>query len=714
MSARVAWLLVALTAAFAVARVAILGMSGRLWTTEAVSAGFPLVDLGAVTGAIIGALIISRHPRHPIGWLFVVGQSLTQVGVAAGAYGVAAVRGDLGDLPAGPLAIWLGLQVGAFPTLALLALLFLLAPDGRRPRGRWALGMWASLAGLALHTVALIGVRTDRVDATGQVDASAAGDLRQALFLAAYALIAAGVVTGAAAVMWRLRHSDGVTREQLTWISLAAVVLACAAVFTVVAVEWLRLPAWFAVLPLMVAYAAVPVLTGIGILRHRLFGVDVVLNRAILLALLSGGATVLYVAAVVVVSGPGPQSMTDLGLLPSLVLTTVVAVVLQPLRSRASRFATRLVYGAQATPYVALADFTRDLQKVPHLRDMLTTVAEGIGRTVGASQVHLRIDSADHPDWRPTEVAWHDTSARHTGDGEHGADWVAPVHAGRGDPVGEVAVTMPPGRGLRSLERQLLADFVTQIGHAVATVRLGAELAARATELAALTRQLDASRRRLQAARAEERRRFEAAIRHVVLPHLEPLPAQLRRLAASLVAPGREQAAGPGHAEDVAVVMARTNQAVEALRTVTRGVFPAQLARRGFAPALQTHVTGAHPGVPVTVDEDWHGRRLDPRLESTLYFSAVDLLEKLRTVRRVELPPLCADRVRVLVVGSPPTTGFSGQMRVLGDRLSVFDGALRIDRDGGDDWTFRIELPATLPASAEQASPGGAQAVRVE
>jgi hypothetical protein len=703
MRARVAWSLVALTAALAGIRPVVLAASDRLSSTEAVTAGFPLVDLGAVVGATIGALIVSRHPRHRVGWLFVVGQLLTELGVAAQAYGVAAVRGELPGAPGGSLAIAVGLQFGAFPTLALLGLLFLLAPDGRWPRGRWSWGMWATLSGLVVHAVVVATVRTDRVDADGEVPAPD-DPAAQVLVLVSYALIAIGVVAAAASLFWRLRHSDGRAREQLAWITLATVQLAVAAVFTVVSVEWLELPSWFSALPLMAAYAAVPVLTGIGILRHRLFGVDVVLNRAIALALLSGTATVLYVAVVVAVSGPAPDFMSDLGLLPSLVVTAAVALVLQPVRTRAARFATRLVYGAQADPYVALVDFTRELQGVPHPREMLTGVARAIGRTVGASVVRLQVTRAAHLDWQPADVTW--SAGGDPGPAE--PDWVAPVVADRGTVVGEVAVSMPPGRGLRTLEQQLLVDLVSQVGQAIGNVRLGAELSARAGELAALTGQLQASRRRLMVARAEERTRFEAAIRHVVLPHLQPLPGELRRVAQTPTGPGERAAT-------VEELVGSVTRAIEALRTVTRGVFPAQLARRGLPTALVTHLQTSWPSAPVTVQDWWSGRRLEPRLESTLYFATVDLLEELSAVRSVELTTDRTGRAaRVVVVDPTAATTAASRFGVVTDRLSAFDGSLRVRRVPGAEPAFVLELPAAPPASGGEVVPGGAEVVRVE
>ncbi|MHA3836051.1 hypothetical protein ACXR8F_10070 [Terrabacter sp. AAH1] len=704
MSRRLAWVLAALTFVLALARTVLLVLSGRLWTSEALTAGFPLIDLGAVGGAIVGALILSRQPRHPIGWLFVLGQLATQFGVTAHAYGVAALRGDLPGAPGGAAAISAGLQFGAFPTLALLALLFLLAPDGRWTEGRWAWGVWVTGLGAVLHAAGVSQVRTDRLDEAGQVAASGNG-VAQGLLLAAYALIAVGVLAGATALLSRLRRSHGPQREQLMWITLAAVLLASAAVFTLVAVEWLDLPAWLSVLPLMAAYACVPVLTGVGILRHHLFGVDVALNRAIVLTLLSGTATALYVGVVVLVSLPAPASMRDLGLLGSMALTAFVAVLLQPVRGWTTRFAARLVYGAQARPYESLADFTRELQDLPHPRRMLTAVAEAVGRAVGAVVVEVEVSTSQPLDSAPTSVSWERPGGVHSGSG---ADWSAPLLADAGRVVGRLAVRMPPGRGLRDLERQLLVDFSTQIGHVISNLRLGAELSRRAVELADTTEELEASRRRLHAAQNRERAQFEAAIRHVVLPHLDRLPEHLARLAAQV---GVEPSLRVGLLIDG--LIRETDQAVEALRTVTRGVFPAQLARRGVAAALLSHLAETHPGVQPDVDHWWTGRRLEPKLESTLYFAAVELLTRITDVEAMVLTATGDRRAARLQVHSRSGTTVRGLQGVM-DRLAAFDGRLHSTRSPGSGRVYTLELPVERLSSLLETEPGLAQRVTVE
>jgi hypothetical protein len=180
--------------------------------------------------------------------------------------------------------------------------------------------------------------------------------------------------------------------------------------------------------------------------------------------------------------------------------------------------------------------------------------------------------------------------------------------------LGDLTVVLPAGRSLREAERRLLDRLGEQTALAVRNARLSAELAARVAEVDERAGELARSRRRLIDARDAERDRLESAIRTDVTAHLERLPAELDRLADRLAAsPARRRLDGLA---DPAVA------ALEALRAITRGVYPAQLARFG----LETVLTRADARrCRVTVDATVAGRRFPDRVEATTYFCFTEL-----------------------------------------------------------------------------------------
>src|SRR3954454_14877599 len=223
--ARHAWIFVVLTAALAAAQAALLRAVGvPLLSATAVGNGFPGITLATVVGALVGAVILSRRPRHPIGWLCCLGQLGVAAGLAARAAGDAALAGGLGFPEAGRTWEWIGDLLGSVFALMLLAVLLLLAPDGRLPSPRWWPALLLPPASYAVLAATLLTLTPPwTITASGHVP-DAPGI--QGLVVAASAGVFAGLVAGAAAVVVRLRRARGEERQQMRWIAVAAVGLA--------------------------------------------------------------------------------------------------------------------------------------------------------------------------------------------------------------------------------------------------------------------------------------------------------------------------------------------------------------------------------------------------------------------------------------------------------------------------------------------------------
>ena len=111
------------------------------------------------------------------------------------------------------------------------------------------------------------------------------------------------------------------------------------------------------------AYIFFSVTVGVAIFRYRLYDIDVILNRAIVLGTLAVFVSVGYIVVVVAI-GAVLQAVGAPGsplYWPSLVATALVAVAFQPVRRHVLRLADRLVYGTRAAPYEALATLGRRL-----------------------------------------------------------------------------------------------------------------------------------------------------------------------------------------------------------------------------------------------------------------------------------------------------------------------------------------------------------------
>jgi hypothetical protein len=244
--------------------------------------------LAALTANTVGAVLASRRPRHPVGWLLLaVGLTMAAGGMAAGyvPYGLV-VRP--GALPAADLL------ARAYPplveaTLALLGFVLLLTPTGSPPSPRWHRWAWVSAGTMAVLLVAAtlapgsLDLPTLAVD--GPLSARPFGGPLLVVNLAAQALAVVIILAGAGSLVTRFRLARGVERQQLRWLALAAALTGVAMLATgvLIAAGMVHVASWASVLGTIF----LPLATGAAILRYRLYDLDRIISRTLAYGLLS-------------------------------------------------------------------------------------------------------------------------------------------------------------------------------------------------------------------------------------------------------------------------------------------------------------------------------------------------------------------------------------------------------------------------------------------
>lgn len=657
MHARIAWAVVGLIA-IATILDTVFTAAHRSLLSEATWAehGWPLAPLANLGCALMGALIVSRHPRHPIGWLLCVA-SLLSITLTAEAYGIWVLDGDgPGPDSWAHLVLWAGPLLG-WPAFTALVMVFLIAPDGHLPSPRWRWAVWVTLTGLLLHTAGTL--TTPPGDFVyGQRDSSRA--ITAPLLTAGWMLIAVGLIASAVSLVLRLRRARDDVRRQLLWIASAAAFLAVGVAVILVVPRITGVEGtWLAGLPLRLAEVAVPLCVAVAVLRHRLLEIEVIVSRALVLALATAVVAIGYVLVVVSVGLAVGGGTGDFW--PSLLATAVVALAFQPLRRRVVRVADRLAFGAAAAPYEALADFSRRLGGSTEPSALLPAVADAAANAVHASRATVVLHVAAGPDltaaW-PTDAA-DDPTAR-------GVEMPV-LHLG--ERLGSITVSMPVGHPLRPRELRLLADVADQAGLAFRNARLTAELSGQVQQLGQRTRELIESRRRLVTAGDAERSRLERAIARQVVLHLEPLPDRLHQLSV----PDTRETTAPAAAL-LGPLVESLNMALESLREITRGVFPAQLARSGLTTALGSLLARTASDRRLVVEESADGQRFDQRVEAAAYFCVAEAIRDLGNPVLVVLAA-DADQLRVLVSGSDggglPLSHIRDRVEATGGTVSV-------------------------------------------
>jgi signal transduction histidine kinase len=668
--ARIAWGLAVVTALLVAADVLVSAQAVSLISETAVAVhGFPFVH-GAVLGcAVMGALIISRYSRHPIGWLLSLVGLMSAFSLLTEAYAFWVLEADgPGPHTLGGISAWLSTLTGGQLAIAGIALMYLLAPDGHLLSRRWRYAVWAIGVGAAMFLGAILTAKPSSFDLVNQSETI--GPVRGVMLSVGFLVISSGLVAAVVSMLQRLRQSSGVQRQQLRLIALSAalIVAGILILFLVQAVNGGR-QTWLSGTPLVVAYFLLPILFATAVLRYRLYDLDLIINRSVVLLVGTAFAAVGYITLVVAV-GQLVEGRAG-GFWLSLLATTVVALAFQPLRRSVVRFANRLAYGERAKPYEALADFSQDLTRLPSESTLLPAVAEAAGRAVSARGASATLDVAGN---EPVTATW-------------GTLDEAPVHLVpvRHDDIelGRITVALPRGRELRPSDEQLLSALADQTAVAFRNTALAAQLTAQVAELDRTTTELAASRLRLIEADDAARRSLEAAIAREVLPYLASLPTAIER--------ARDAVARHVPENTLDLLIAGTNQALESLRELTRGLFPSQLTRSGLEPAVRSLLARRGLGAAWTV-EGPAGRRFSPRVEAALFFCCAEASGAGSGVTAIELVASDEDLVALRIAG---VRRGGVDLAAMTDRVEAAGGTVLLMEDG---------LALTIPVEADRAS----------
>jgi signal transduction histidine kinase len=641
--------------------------------------------------SLVGALIGFRRGGHPVAWICLGIGFIAAVWLFVGGWGQYTLTTNPDSLPARDWMTWLENWVWVGWLVLVGVLLFLYFPDGRLPSPRWRVVVWLAGAGtvaLAASQALSPGRLDEDAEVVNPVGIEGAADLLDALSAGA-ALLGVCSLAAAGSVVLRYRRATGDERLQLKWFASAAVLgslIYCAAqVMGAVAPD-----AAGATEDVSIAIvAALAIAVGIAILKYRLYEIDVVISKTLVFATLAVFITAVYVG-IVVGLGAALGTLGDPNILLSILATAVVAVAFQPARERAERFANRLVYGRRATPYEVLAEFSDRVAETYATEEVLPNMARTIAEGTGAQRadVWLRAGSElrlaaswpeDAPGGAPPLVL---------SNGQLPAfarvDRAVPVRH-QNELLGALTVAKPPGEPMTATEDKLLADLASQAGLVLRNVGLASELVARLEDLAA-------SRQRLVAAQDEARRRLERNLHDGAQQHLVALKVRLDL--AARMAEGDQKLR-----ETLQSLSAGTEEAVEALRDLARGIYPPLLADQGLAAALTAHARKV--AVPVAVEAEGLSR-YSQEVEAAVYFCCLEALQNVTKYAQASEVVIRIDAVAGSLRFSvrDDGTGFDPARQPRGsglqnmdDRLAALGGSLEVRSAPDTGTTIVGELP---------------------
>ena len=588
-------------------------------------------SIGGLAFASMGLLVAVRQRRNPLGWVMLTAGVLLEFVATAQLYALLGSRGGSGPTWVAAISVWLGSTLWA-PGLGLLAVGLLLFPDGSLTSRRWRLALGAVIALNVIFVAALVAFVTSTM-AQGPITVGTDGQLAVLsssavtssglgrLFIMAVPLLIAGFVIGAAGLVIHTIQADGERREQMKWFASAAAVgtvgiaaFAVAQIATGSSSVATHATSGFFIL----ALSTLPVATAVAIFKYHLYDIDIVINRTFVYGTLAVLITGIYVGIAVGIGElVGSGGRPNLGL--SILATAIVAVGFQPARAALQRVANRLVYGNRASPYQVLSEFSSQVAVSAAADEVLPRVARLLleGTAADSATVWLRAGDSLRP-----AAEWPVAAGNGGGTLAVIGDVLPPLPSAtravevrhHGELLGALSVTKRRNDSLTPVEEKLLDDLAHQAGLLLKNVGLTADLQRRLEELRA-------SRQRLVSAQDAERRRLERNLHDGAQQHLVALKVKLG-LAQMLAA--RDPAKANATLEEL---KADTDEALETLRDLARGIYPPLLAERGLQTALEAQARRAT--VEVSVDADGIGRYAQA-IEATVYFCVLEALQNVQ------------------------------------------------------------------------------------
>jgi hypothetical protein len=355
----------------------------------------------AVGYSIIGAIIASRLPSHPIGWLCCAIGVMAAVESFSSEYALYTLLAPHPEpLLGGKVTAWLSIWVWIL-MFGLIVYLLLLFPTGRLPNSRWRPFAWFSAA-LTLMAAILMAISPnivlDTLGPSGKGRISLPNPLGVEglpnLYLPVQTLVLALGLVAAASVVVGRRGARGVERQQIKWLLYAGAIFFGGNVLKNTVFSPLGEASW----GLLVGYLLVavgglggPIAIGIAILRYRLYDIDIVINRTLVYGALTVLLAVVYFGGVTATEAifralTGQVEQPQLAVVVS---TLVIAALFNPLRRRIQSFIDRRFYRSKYDARKTLEAFSAKLRDETDLDALSDDLVGVVRETMQPSHVSL-------------------------------------------------------------------------------------------------------------------------------------------------------------------------------------------------------------------------------------------------------------------------------------------------------------------------------------
>ena len=353
--------------------------------------------------SIIGAIIASRLPANPVGWLFCAAACTIAVEYLSAEYAIYALLARPDSLPAGEALAWLAFWAW-IPSIGCIVLSLLLFPNGRLPSSRWRWLAWLSVL-VTIAGAVWVALSPGAIGNLGAIrnplgiEGLPSGYKPVQTIMSALLLVVAVSTLGL-----RLLRTRGIEHQQIKWPAFIAVlaaggsILYDTAISEAIGLRWLE---WAGYVGLIAALVGFPISIGIAIVRYRLYEIDTLINRTLVYGALSATLALIYFGGVATTQAifralTGQQEQPQLAIVIS---TLLIAALFNPLRHRIQRFIDRRFYRRKYDARKTLEAFSAKLRDETDLDALSDDLVGVVKETMQPSRISLW-QRPDTPPWR--------------------------------------------------------------------------------------------------------------------------------------------------------------------------------------------------------------------------------------------------------------------------------------------------------------------------
>jgi hypothetical protein len=353
------------------------------WLQNAVQAG---------SFSIIGAIIASRLPANPVGWLFCAAACTIAVECLSAEYAIyTLVARPESSLPIGEALAWLAFWAW-IPSIGCIVLSLLLFPNGRLPSSRWRWLAWLTVL-LTIAGAVWVALSPGVIGNLGfsrnplGIEGLPSGYKPVQTIMSALVFVAAVSTLGL-----RLLRTRGIERQQIKWPAFVAVVagvgsvLYDTAISEAIGLRWLE---WAGYVVVVAALVGFPISIGIAIVRYRLYDIDRIINRTLVYGALTIVLVAVYFGGIVVMQRTFVALTGQKSTLAVVASTLLIAALFTPLRKRTQRFIDRSFYRSKYDAAKTLEGFSMKLRDETDLEALSEDLVGVVRETMQPAHVSL-------------------------------------------------------------------------------------------------------------------------------------------------------------------------------------------------------------------------------------------------------------------------------------------------------------------------------------